>query len=60
MTITSTINAIFAIEDATEQDETYIEAFQFLINNGVVWSLQGWYGRAAAGLIEAGECLPAQ
>lgn len=57
MTITSSLDAIMTIESATEQDETYIEAFQFLINNGVVWRLQGWYGRAAVGLIENGECV---
>lgn len=57
MQITSSLDAIMVIESATEQDETYIKAFQFLIDNGVVWSLQGWYGRAAAGLIENGECV---
>ena len=37
--------------------ERVIEAFQHLINTGTVWSLQGWYGRAAIGLIEEGLCV---
>jgi len=39
-------------EDAT--DEERIEAFQFLIDCGDVWKLQGWYGRTAKMLIDAG------
>lgn len=41
-------------EDTTRED--VIEAMQFLIDTGVVWSLQGFYGRAARSLIENGEC----
>ena len=33
-----------------------IEAWQRLINSGVVWQLQGFFGRTAAALIESGEC----
>ena len=29
-----------------------------LINDGIVWQLQGFYGRTAANLIEAGYCQP--
>lgn len=36
-----------------------IEALQSLINSGVVWQLQGCYGRAAAAAIENGDCHPA-
>ena len=39
-------------EEAQEQ----IAAWQFIINNGVVWKLQGWYGRMATTLIEDGVC----
>ncbi|HEX4918451.1 MAG TPA: hypothetical protein VFV43_11180 [Limnobacter sp.] len=41
-------------EDHTQEE--IVEAFQTLINTGVVWSLQGWYGRSALQLIEAGLC----
>jgi hypothetical protein len=37
-------------------EEDIIDAFQFLINSGVSWSLQGFYGRTAASLIESGQC----
>jgi len=43
--------------DATD-DET-IEAWQYLIDTGIVWTLQGYYGRQAAQLIEDGVCTPA-
>jgi hypothetical protein len=33
-----------------------VSAWQHLIDNGTVWSLQGWYQRTALGLIEQGIC----
>jgi hypothetical protein len=45
-------------ESATEEEA--INAFQYLIDTGQCWSLQGWYGRTATALIEAGYCTPAQ
>jgi hypothetical protein len=36
-----------------------IEAWQYLIDTGTCWKLQGWFGRRAAALIEAGICTPA-
>lgn len=45
------------VEEADE--ETQRKAWQFLIDTGVCWQLQGWFGRTAQGLIEAGVCTPA-
>lgn len=42
------------VEPATEEET--INAWQHLINTGACWSLQGWYGRTAAALIENGVC----
>lgn len=47
----------FSDEPATEEE--VIEAFQELIDTGVVWTLQGFYGRNAARLIDLGICTPA-
>ena len=32
------------------------EAWQMLIDTGIAWQLQGWFGRTATALIQAGEC----
>lgn len=39
-----------------ESEEQVIEAWQFLIDTGLCWRLQGWYGRRARDLIEEGVC----
>jgi hypothetical protein len=39
--------------DELEIDEI-VELFAFLIRSGLVWTLEGWYGRAALDLIDAG------
>ncbi len=47
---------LIAFEDGElEYDET-IELFQHLIDNGLAWKLQGFYGRTAQDLIDAGLC----
>lgn len=58
MGINSDLDAIMTIEnaEASEDMEEVIDAWQFLINSGTVWKLQGFYGRTATKLIEAGIC----
>jgi hypothetical protein len=52
------VDAIMLLEGGDCSEEEQIEAFQALIDSGVVWQLQGSYGRAANALIEAGLCSP--
>jgi len=39
-----------------EDEEEVLEAWQHLIDTGIVWTLQGCFGRMANELIEAGAC----
>ncbi len=41
-----------------ENHERYIQAWQLLIDTGVCWQLQGWFGRTAMMMIELGHCNP--
>jgi hypothetical protein len=41
-------------EGATDEEQT--EAWQYLIDTGQCWRLQGWYGRTATDLISQGIC----
>lgn len=50
------LDAIMTIEEQNCSDEKWVECFQYLIDNGVVWNLQGWYGRTAIHLISQGLC----
>jgi hypothetical protein len=40
------------IEDASIDEQ--LNAWQQLVDSGIVWQLQGWYGRTAKLLIEQG------
>ena len=53
------MEAIAIAEGLVENDseEKYIEAWQFLLDTGMVWSLQGWFGRTAVAMIEAGQLV---
>jgi len=55
--VTDAILMIECDEDASETD--LIAAWQYLIDTGAVWRLQGTYGRTAAILIDGGMCTAA-
>jgi hypothetical protein len=42
--------------DSESQDQV-IEAWQTLIDTGLAWQLQGWFGRTARSLIAQGVCI---
>ena len=44
---------------AAESEEQFYAAWQYLIDTGLCWQLQGWFGRTASALIEEGICQPA-
>ncbi len=50
------INRIMDYEDGQLSEEEAIALFQDLIDSGLVWQLQGSYGRTASALIEEGLC----
>ena len=37
-----------------DSEEQYLEAWQHLVDTGLAWSLQGWFGVTATALIDAG------
>ena len=56
----TTSQAIDIAEGLTEveTEEEYLSAWQHLVNTGLAWSLQGWFGRMAIRLIDAGLIKP--
>lgn len=54
MTTANAIDIIDGFVAGSAQD--IISAYQYLIDTGVVWGLQGRYGRQARHLIEVGLC----
>ena len=45
-------------EDGTEEE--VVRAWQYLIDTGLAWRLQGWFGRTASHLIGIGVCSEPQ
>ncbi len=54
----SNLDAIDIAEGMKESksEEEYFAAWQQLIDTGLAWSLQGWFGRTAMRYIEEGRC----
>ena len=52
-------DAVAAVEgfDGEDHDtDTLFSAWQYLIDTGLCWRLQGWFGRTARELINSGDC----
>lgn len=50
-----TLTAIDIVEGINDSNiEEQLKAWQTLVDTGLVWQLQGWYGRCAEQLIEDG------
>ena len=50
--------AITDYEEGNISEERYYELFQYLVDSGMAWELQGFYGRQAAMMLEEGYLLP--
>jgi|TARA_R110000764_G_scaffold204647_1_gene289937 hypothetical protein len=43
---------------SAENEDQVLQAWQFLVDTGLAWQLQGFFGRTANNLIEAGMINP--
>ena len=50
--------AIEIIEGEGADFDTTVAAWQYLVDSGLAWQLQGFYGRTAAALIKQGILRP--
>jgi hypothetical protein len=50
----NTLDRMMAFEEGSLSDEETIKLFQDLLDSGLVWKLQGMYGRTASRMIDAG------
>ena len=48
------LDKMIAFESGELSEDETVGLFQDLVNSGLVWSLQGFYGRTAQRLIDAG------
>lgn len=48
------INIVEGFDDAASHEE-YIKAWQYLVDSGLAWKLQGYFSRRVHELIAAGE-----
>lgn len=56
----ATIEKIMAFENDELEHSKVLELFQELVDTGMAWELQGFYGRTALHLIEIGSIKPAR
>lgn len=56
--ITDLAGKIIAFESGEMDEDEVVELFQELLDMGMVWKLQGFYGRTATQLIDAGMITP--
>ena len=54
------IDFIISFENGEATEEEIITEFQKMINSGIVWQLQGFYGHTAKTLIDNGFCTQKQ
>ena len=52
------VDLISRYEEQGLEEADAVRLFQHLIDTGMAWGLQGFYGRAAMQYIEAGLCTP--
>jgi len=54
------LDAVLIAESVQEPtpDMSYVQAWQYLVDTGEVWKLQGWFGRAAMHMISDGTLAP--
>ena len=55
-TATGIIEGFVEIPDGVDEEHAHIQAWQHLIDTGLCWQLQGFYGRTARDLIARGTC----
>ena len=51
------LDKLIAFENGELEFDEVVELFQHLIDTGLAWTLQGFYGRTAAMLINDGHCF---
>lgn len=49
------VGEIMAYEDGTITEERFIKLFQYLVDTGLAWKLQGHYGRTAQAMLDSGK-----
>ena len=55
---TPDINELMAFENGELGVDDTVDLFQRLVNSGLAWQLQGFYGRTASRLINEGLVIP--